>query len=118
LAKGAFRVALARFAPHLRGTRSADVLPDLLSGMAIAALAVPQAVAYALVAGLPAAMGLAAAGVPALAAALFGSSRFMVTGPTNPTALLLGVSVVAPALARGEIRSRPRSRPGSSRARS
>jgi SulP family sulfate permease len=96
------RAALERFTPHLRGTRRADVAPDLLAGLAIGALAVPQAVAYALVAGLPAEMGLAAAGLPALLAALFGSSRFMVTGPTNPTSLLLGVSVVAPALARGE----------------
>ena len=58
------RSALGRFAPHLRGTGLADVAPDLLAGFAIAALAIPQAVAYALVAGLPAEMGLAAAGVP------------------------------------------------------
>lgn len=96
------QVALLRFAPQLRGTGRADLVPDVLAGVAIAALAVPQAVAYALVAGLPAEMGLAAAAVPALMASLFGSSRFMVTGPTNPTALLLGVSVVAPALARGD----------------
>ena len=102
MAQSPFRLALRRFAPHLRGTARSDLVPDLLAGVAIAALAVPQAVAYALVAGLPAEMGLAAAGLPALAAALFGSSRFMVTGPTNPTALLLGVSVVAPALARGD----------------
>ncbi len=102
MAQSPLRVALERLTPHLRGTRRADIAPDLLAGLAIAALAVPQAVAYALVAGLPPAMGLAAAGLPALLASLFGSSRFMVTGPTNPTALLLGVSVVAPALARGE----------------
>lgn len=101
MSQGPVRIALERFSPHLRGTRRGDLLPDLFAGVAIAALAVPQAVAYALVAGLPAEMGLAAAGLPALAAALFGSSRFMVTGPTNPTALLLGVSVVAPAIARG-----------------
>lgn len=95
------RSALLRFSPHLRGTGRADLAPDLLAGVAIAALAIPQAVAYALVAGLPAEMGLAAAALPALMGSLFGSSRFMVTGPTNPTSLLLGVSVVAPALARG-----------------
>jgi len=101
LAQRPLRAALERFAPHLRGTRRADLAPDLLAGVAIAALAVPQAVAYALVAGLPAEMGLAAAALPALMGSLFGSSRFMVTGPTNPTALLLGVSVVAPMVARG-----------------
>ncbi len=102
MAADPLRLALERMVPHLRGTTRADVAPDLLAGLGIAALAVPQAMAYALVAGLPPAMGLAAAGLPALLASLFGSSRFMVTGPTNPTSLLLGVSVVAPALARGE----------------
>ena len=101
MGQGSIPAALGRFTPHLRGTRGADIGPDLLAGLAIAALAVPQAVAYALVAGLPAEMGLAAAALPALMASLFGSSRFMVTGPTNPTALLLGLSVVAPAVARG-----------------
>ncbi len=101
MGRSLLRGALARFAPHLRGTGRADISPDLFAGVAIAALAIPQAVAYALVAGLPAEMGLAAAALPALVGALFGSSRFMVTGPTNPTALLLGVSVVAPAIARG-----------------
>ena len=106
---GTSRWRRARFAPRSIASRRicaargrADIAPDLLAGVAIAALAVPQAVAYALVAGLPAEMGLAAAALPALIASLFGSSRFMVTGPTNPTALLLGVSVVAPAVARGE----------------
>ncbi len=102
MAQSPLLAALDRFAPHLRGTGRADLAPDLMAGIAIAALAVPQAVAYALVAGLPPAMGLAAAALPAMLGSLFGSSRFMVTGPTNPTALLLGISVVAPALARGE----------------
>jgi SulP family sulfate permease len=57
--------------------------------------------AYALVAGVPPEMGLLAAAVPAVVAALFGSSPYLVTGPTNPIALVIGVSVVAPAVAAG-----------------
>jgi SulP family sulfate permease len=91
-----------RFAPHLRGTSREGISRDLVAALAVAALGVPQAVGYALVAGLPLEMGLAAAALPAVVGSLFGSSRFMIAGPTNPTALLLGASVVAPALARGE----------------
>lgn len=75
---------------------------DLAAGVTVAALAIPQGLAYALVAGVPPEMGLYAAALPAIVAALFGSSPHLVTGPTNPVALLVGVSIVAPALAAGE----------------
>jgi SulP family sulfate permease len=67
----------------------------------VAALAIPQSMAYAVVAGVPPEMGLLAAALPAVVAALLGSSRFLVSGPTNPTALLIGVSIVGPAVAAG-----------------
>jgi len=94
---------LLRFAPHLRGTRRSDVAPDVLAGLTVAALAVPQGLAFALLAGLPVEMGLLAAALPAVVAALFGSSPYLVTGPTSPTALVIGASVVAPALATGAL---------------
>ena len=90
-----------RFAPHLRGTRRADVLPDLVAALTVAALAIPQGLAYALVAGVPPEMGLLAAATPAVLAALFGSSPYLVSGPTNPIALVIGVSVVGPVVASG-----------------
>jgi SulP family sulfate permease len=95
---------LARFAPHLRGTDRSMLGHDLLAGLTIAAVSIPQAIAYALVAGLTPEMGLVAAAWPCAIAALLGSSPHLVTGPTNPTALVLGLSVVAPAVARtGEV---------------
>ena len=90
-----------RFAPHFRGTTRSDVLPDLIAGLTVAALAIPQGLASALVAGVPPEMGLLAAAVPAVVAALFGSSPYLATGPTNPIALVVGVSVVAPVVASG-----------------
>ncbi|MFQ5697608.1 MAG: SulP family inorganic anion transporter [Myxococcota bacterium] len=74
---------------------------DVAAGVTVAALAVPQGLAYALVAGVPPEMGLYAAALPAIVAALFGSSPHLVTGPTNPVALVIGVSIVAPAVASG-----------------
>ncbi|MDG2051129.1 MAG: SulP family inorganic anion transporter [Myxococcota bacterium] len=88
-----------QFAPDLQGTHASLVPGDLLAGATVAAVAVPQAIAYAFVAGLPPEMGLIAAALPCAWAALFGSSPHLVTGPTNPTALVLGLSVVAPAVA-------------------
>lgn len=90
-----------RFAPDLGGVSAATLAPDLVAGLTVAALAIPQGLAYALVAGCPPEMGLVAAAVPTTVAALFGSSRFLVSGPTNPISLVVGAAVVAPALATG-----------------
>ena len=68
---------------------------DLVAGLTVALMGVPQAMAYALIAlaGLPqetaVRAGLYAAIVPPIIAGLFGSSRFLITGPTNATALLV-----------------------------
>ena len=92
---------LARFRPDLRGTHRSDVVPDLVAALTVTALAIPQAMAFALVAGVPPEMGLYAAALPALVAALLGSSPYLMTGPTNTGALLVGVAVVGPAVAAG-----------------
>ena len=57
-------------------------------------LVLPQAIAFAALAGLPPAMGLAAAVLPCAVAALAGSSRQVVSGPTNATSLALGAMLV------------------------
>ncbi len=67
-------------------------LSDLVAGLSVALVLIPQSLAYAELAGLPAFYGLYAAAVPPIAAALFASSPFLQTGPTALTSLLtLGV---------------------------
>ncbi len=73
---------------------------DFLASSTVVFLDIPQGVAYAIIAGLPPAMGLYAAAVPAVIGALFRSSRHVVTGPTNALSLLVG-SAVAAEVARG-----------------
>ncbi len=90
---------LLAFTPRLNLPHRGELRFDLFAGLTVAAVAIPQALAYAWVAGLPGEMGLVAAALPCAAAAFFGSSPYLVTGPTNPTALLLGTSIVVPALA-------------------
>lgn len=62
---------------------------DLASAFSVAMLALPQSMAYALVAGLPPIIGVISAIFATLACGIFGSSRHLVSGPTNSVAILL-----------------------------
>ena len=62
-------------------------------GLNGAILALPQSMAYALIAGLPAEYGLYAAMLPVAIACLWGSSRYLVSGPTAAISVLLFSSV-------------------------
>ncbi|AIR88918.1 SulP family inorganic anion transporter [Pseudomonas cremoricolorata] len=70
-----------------------SLLQDLLVGLSGAILALPQSIAYALIAGLPAEYGLYAAIVPVLIASLFGSSWHLICGPTAAISVVLYASV-------------------------
>ena len=61
---------------------------DLIAGVSVALVAIPQSLAYAELAGLPPHYGLYATALPSLLAAFFVSSRYLQTGPVALTALL------------------------------
>jgi len=63
--------------------------PDVLAGLTVAAVAIPQAIAYASIAELPPHYGLYTAAVGAVVGALWGCSRFLATGPVNASSLLV-----------------------------
>ena len=65
------------------------VRADLIAGLTGAILALPQGVAFATIAGMPPQYGLYAGMVPAIVAALFGSSWQLVSGPTTAASLVL-----------------------------
>ena len=73
----------------LKGYRRGDVSPDLFAGLTVAAVAIPQAIAYAAIAELPPHYGLYTAAVAAVVGSLFGSSRHLATGPVNAISLLV-----------------------------
>ena len=60
----------------------------MIAGVSVALILIPQALAYAGIAGVPPYVGLLAAGLPTIAAAPFASSRYLQTGPVAMTALL------------------------------
>src|SRR5688500_20345235 len=68
--------SLRRYGP--REARS-----DVLAGLTVASVAVPQAMAYAMIAGLPAEIGLYTAIVMTAVGALFDCSRELIHGPSN-----------------------------------
>lgn len=66
-----------------------SVQSDLIAAFEVALMTMPQAMAYALVAGLPTSCGLFAAIFSAIMAAIMGSSRYLVVGPINAVAILV-----------------------------
>jgi sulfate permease, SulP family len=97
-----------RFVPaleSLRGYTAAHARADLFAGLTVAAVAVPQAMAYALVAGLPAERGLYTAIVMTAVGSLFDSSKQLINGPTNAISIAV-LSAVTSAGAAPDERAR------------
>ena len=82
----------ARFFPFLetlRGYSRADFRADLLAAVTVTPMAVPQAMAYAIIAGVHPQYGIYACMLPVALAALWGSSRYMAAGPTNAISMVI-----------------------------
>ena len=85
-----------RLLPFLKWTpmvNGASLRADVQAGLTNAIIVLPQGVAYALIAGLPPEYGLYAAIVPAIIAALFGSSWHLISGPTAAMSIVVFTSV-------------------------
>ena len=88
------------FGPWVRRIDRSGVRADGVAGLLGALLVLPQAIAFATLAGLPPEYGLSTAIVPCVVAALFGSSWHVVSGPTNANSLAL-FATLAPLAAVG-----------------
>ncbi len=66
---------------------------DLTAALTVALFAIPQSMAYALVAGVPPVHGLYAAIVACILGAAFGSSNFLIDGPTNAISVMLAANL-------------------------
>ncbi|MFV0438685.1 MAG: SulP family inorganic anion transporter [Desulfopila sp.] len=92
---------LRRFLPFLKWWPRVDkrtLTKDTIAGLTGAIVALPQGVAFAVIAGMPPEYGLYTGMIPAIIAALFGSSWLLVSGPTTAASLLLfsSLSMLAP----------------------
>ena len=86
----------------IRTYERSNLRSDLVAGLTIGVVAVPQAIAYAMIADLPPKYGLYAAVVTSIIGALWGSSSHLSTGPTNTTSLLVLASLVPVAVSGSE----------------
>ncbi len=68
---------------------------DLIAGLTGAIIVLPQGVAFAMIAGMPPEYGLYTAIIPAIIAALFGSSHHLISGPTTAISIVV-MSTLAP----------------------
>ncbi|MGG8496340.1 SulP family inorganic anion transporter [Tenacibaculum sp. TC6] len=75
---------------------------DVVAGITVAIVLIPQGIAYALIAGLPPIYGLYSALVPQLVHAVFGSSRQVAIGPVAMDSLIVATGVSTLALAGSE----------------
>jgi SulP family sulfate permease len=85
-----------RYFPFLKWWPMVDrrsLRADLIAGLTGAVIVLPQGVAFAIIAGLPPEYGLYSAIVPAIIAALFGSSRHLISGPTTAISIVIFTTV-------------------------
>jgi SulP family sulfate permease len=92
--------ALPDWLPELKNR---EVLrADVMAGLTVALILIPQSMAYAQLAGLPAIYGLYASLMPPMVAAFFGSSRHLATGPVAMVSLMTAAALEPLATAGGE----------------
>ena len=76
------------FLAWFRNYRLDSLRADVVAGLTVALVLIPQSMAYAQLAGLPAYYGLYAAFLPPMVASLFGSSHQLATGPVAVVSLM------------------------------
>jgi len=81
--------SLRRFASVMRGYTKADLRGDLLAGLTVAVIGVPQAMAYALIAGVPVEYGLYTLVFQCAIGSIFNSQPLLSVGPINTQSLLV-----------------------------
>ncbi|NDJ78294.1 MAG: SulP family inorganic anion transporter [Chloroflexi bacterium] len=96
--RSGFQTAATDFATYLRR----DIGPDLVAGLTGATAGAPQAMAFAILAGISPVYGLYTAIVATIISSLFGRSTFMTSGPTNALAVVVG-STLAPFANSGDL---------------
>ena len=85
-------MGMTRFFPFLETLRTytgKDARADIMAALTLTPVAVPQAMAYAVIAGVHPQYGIYSCMLPVVLAALWGSSRYMASGPTNAVSMVV-----------------------------
>lgn len=76
----------------LRSYNAEKARQDTVAGLTVALFTIPQGMAYALIAGFPPLAGISTAVAASILGAVFGSSEFLVNGPTNAISVMLAAN--------------------------
>lgn len=97
-----------RFVPFIKTVKNYSLKrfqADIISALTVAIVALPQSMAYAIIAGVHPKYGLYAATIPTIISSLFGSSRHLIAGPTNAISMVvsstMATAVIAGTIAQG-----------------
>ena len=93
------RIVRGLVPPSLRGYQRKWLRADILAGIALAAVAIPEGMGYSSIAQVPTSAGMYAMVIPAIVFALIGSSRLMVVGADSATAALIASGIGGLAIA-------------------
>jgi len=77
----------------MRQYKRAELPGDMIAGLTVATMLIPQSMAYALLAGLPPIVGLYTGILPVLVYGLLGSTRILTLGPTAITSVMILSSI-------------------------
>ena len=91
-----YNTGLLKYFPFLRWKGMVNrrtMRSDIIAGLTGAIIVLPQGVAFAIIAGLPPQYGLYSAIVPAIIAALFGSSHHLISGPTTAISIVIFTTI-------------------------
>lgn len=81
------------FVRTIRGYERWFLRRDLIAGLTVALFTIPQGMAYALIAGFPPMAGIYTAVAASILGAAFGSSEYLINGPTNAIAVMIASNV-------------------------
>jgi len=95
MAKRALLTRLLPITSQLEGYGRENARVDMVAGLTVALVLIPQSMAYAQLAGLPPYYGLYAACIPPVVASLFGSSAQLATGPVAVVSLMTATALGA-----------------------
>lgn len=90
------------FWERVKGYKRQDFQKDIIAGLTVAIIALPQSMAYAMIAGVHPKYGLYSAIIPVIMCSLFSSSRFIIAGPTNAISMVIA-STMATATVAGTV---------------
>ena len=93
-AERAFSTSLKRLLPPaFRGYQRGWLRADVLAGVTLAAVAIPESMGYSTIAHVPVVAGIYTIILPTIVFAILGASRLMVTGADSATAAIIGSGI-------------------------